>query len=328
MSCSFLLIFSSFRYRFTFSEGKEHCLLKSSQFSSALPKSTRTLKERITKEEKRMDPTWEFQAPQFVDFTQLDGEAEDRKVDQFFDVDMESGQLWTTASEEEGVSGGLTASRTVASSLVPRVNKPSNLVTSWAKGAKLESSCRTQQPAKKRRRLSNAILQTVLASSGNNNQHQQKAPSRRKIPASILGYKSAGTPKRLKTNVVRPRLSNNFGKTKGSDGQKMKQTIGPTTITIPKPFKLSTELRAEERKVFEEKKKKENLILEGIKQREKEREEREREAQISHYRKTLIHKPQPIKTFKCVEIKRSDKQLTRPESPKFVTKKVRCKLSK
>ena len=45
-----------------------------------------------------MDPSWEFQAPQFVDFNNLDRvEAENKKADDFFNVDMESGELWTTA---------------------------------------------------------------------------------------------------------------------------------------------------------------------------------------------------------------------------------------
>ena len=43
----------------------------------------------------KMDPSWEFQAPQFVDFNNLGGgtapEEEDR-ADEFFNVDMESGE--------------------------------------------------------------------------------------------------------------------------------------------------------------------------------------------------------------------------------------------
>merc|ERR1719495_2115096 len=78
---------------------------------------------------------------------------------------------------------------------ISKVNKPSNLVTSWSdRGMKLQASSRTkpqhQQPAKKMRRLSNAIINTVLASSGNNNQQQQKMGSRRKVLSSIVGYKT------------------------------------------------------------------------------------------------------------------------------------------
>ena len=288
-----------------------------------------------------MEPSWEFQAPQFVDFTNLEKEVEeDRRADQFFDVDMESGELWTTAHEEThevGTSGDqsngtLTVSSSRKSMLKIKVNKPSNLVTSWSdRGRTLQASSRTkpqlQQPAKKMRRLSNAIINTVLASSGNNNQHQQRLGSRRKVLSSIVGYKTGGTPKRLKTNVTGPRLSTNLGKSKGPESLKIQPTKGSATVTIPKPFKLSTEVRAEERKVLEEKKKKENKFVEEMKQKERERKEKEREAQISNYRKTLGHKAQPIKSFKSLEIKRSDKQLTFPESPKFAPKKVRCRMS-
>ena len=132
---------------------------------------------------------------------------------------------------------------------------------------------------------------------------------------SILGYKAGATPKRLKTNLAEPRHSQNLGQTKSKRIQ--------ASATVPRPFKLSTEIRAEERKVLEEKKKKENILHEELKKREKEREEMEQAAQISNYRKTLIHKPQPIKTFKRLEIKRSTKELTLPESPKFVPKRMR-----
>ena len=53
-----------------------------------------------------MDPSWEFQAPQFVDFNNLE-RVEDKKVDEFFNVDMESGELWTTALEEQSASQGI-----------------------------------------------------------------------------------------------------------------------------------------------------------------------------------------------------------------------------
>ena len=224
-----------------------------------------------------MEPSWEFQAPQFVDFTNLEKEVEeDRRADQFFDVDMESGELWTTAHEEThevGTSGDqsngtLTVSSSRKSMLKNKVNKPSNLVTSWSdRGRTLQASSRTkpqlQQPAKKMRRLSNAIINTVLASSGNNNQHQQRLGSRRKVLSSIVGYKTGGTPKRLKTNVTGPRLSTNLGKSKGPESLKIQPTQGSATVTIPKP-----------------------------KQKEREREEREREVQVSNCRKTLGHKAQ------------------------------------
>ena len=223
-----------------------------------------------------MDPTWEFQAPQFVDFNHLD-EKEEEDRDKFFDVDHETGhgELWTTALEveeneegrEDGEGQGQTSQmkeRQVAPPmsetfsvgasstsqltfvnvpLVPKINKPSNLVTSWnteGQARSLKSNQKPQQPVKKRRRLSNAVVKTLLATAGNNNQNQKMTP-RRKVPMSIFGYKTGATPKRLKTNLAEPRHSQNVGQTKS------KRTIA----TVPRPFKLSTEIRAEERKVLQ-----------------------------------------------------------------------------
>ena len=300
-----------------------------------------------------MDPTWEFQAPQFVDFNHLDEkEEEDKRADEFFDVDHETGpgELWTTALEveetEEGpgqtsqmmerkvptpfmngtfsVGTSSTSSAAAASQLtfvnvplVPKINKPSNLVTSWSQEGRTQKiNQKPQQPVKKRRRLSNAIVKTLMATSGNNNQNQKMTP-RRKVPMSVFGYKNGATPKRLKTNVAEPRHCQNVGQTKS------KRTVSSSSSTVPKPFKLSTEIRAEERKVLSERKKKENILQEELKKREKEQEEMEEAAQMSNYRKTLVHKPQPIKSFKRLEIKRSVKELTLPESPKFAPRRVR-----
>jgi len=316
-----------------------------------------------------MDPCWEFQAPQFVDFTMMDEKVEeDKKADDFFDVDMESGELWVTARSSEELeerydesqpsqssskvaaatvsNGTFTVSSTSSSPsklrwenlpqlpkppLFPKVNKPSNLVTSW--GRDQEAGGPVNHKVKKRRRLSNAIVHTLMANSGNNNQQQQRKISRtprRKLTASILGYKGGATPKRLKTNLAEPRLVQNVGRSKGFEGlrQGSKTKKVPTVLTVPKPFKLSTVVRAEERKVFDEKKKKEEKISEEIRRSEKEREDKERKAQMSNYRKTLIHKPQPIKTFKCIDIKRSEKKLTRPESPNFVLKRPKIQIAK
>jgi len=47
-----------------------------------------------------MDPAYEFQAPQFVDFNHI-GENDENAVDEFFNVDMESGEEWTTLVEDK-----------------------------------------------------------------------------------------------------------------------------------------------------------------------------------------------------------------------------------
>ena len=54
---------------------------------------------------------------------------------------------------------------------------------------------------------------------------------------------------------------------------------------------------------------------------------KENEAELLRYRQTLVHRAQPIKQFRKIEIKRSDKMLTMPESPQLtISSKTRSKL--
>jgi len=338
-----------------------------------------------------MDPSWEFQAPQFVDFNNLDNATnEDKKADEFFNVDMESGELWTTALdnigdepnpnydqklEKDKDESGLIKLRepsteNVKSSfrdpssnpapsfadapLAPptRNRKPANLVTSWGTGnvakVSLTKSGASKQPTKKRRRLSNAIVQSMNSPSRNNNSKLSKMAQntllkltpRRFQGSSISGYKSGGTPKRLGTNSIEPRLAINIWKKKASARSNIEEGNRPSSapassssksskffLTKPKPFKLSTEVRAEERKVLDFKRRKDEMIKEKERERELERERKEKEAELLRYRQSLVHKAQPIKQYRKVEIKRSDKMLTMPESPLLTSNRSRSKLS-
>ena len=311
-----------------------------------------------------MDPSWEFQAPQFVDFNNLE-RAEDKKADDFFNVDMESGELWTTAMEEaesndirqednihnkpitmeakpqpmgDSTAGSTSSSQTVAkTSIQQKTRRLENLVTSWSKdsGSK-ESSCKigsvssytssssaAKPPAKKRRRMSNAIIQSLTLPSQTNNKLLRLTPKRHKA-SSITSYKSA-SPKRLGTNSSEPRLAVNMWKKKGLLETNSNKSEGPQTApasvsskffsTVPKPFKLSTEKRAEERKVIDHRRKENEMRQEKMRQAELERRNRESEEELVRYRQSLIQKAQPIKQFKKTLIKRSDKMLTMPESP-------------
>jgi len=335
-----------------------------------------------------MDPSWEFQAPQFVDFNNLDNATnEDKKADEFFNVDMESGELWTTALdnigdepnpnydqklEKDKDESGLIKSREPSTENVKssfrdpssnpapsfadapptRNRKPANLVTSWGTGnvakVSLTKSGASKQPTKKRRRLSNAIVQSMNSPSRNNNSKLSKMAQntllkltpRRFQGSSISGYKSGGTPKRLGTNSIEPRLAINIWKKKASARSNIEEGNRPSSapassssksskffLTKPKPFKLSTEVRAEERKVLDFKRKKDEMIKEKERERELERERKEKEAELLRYRQSLVHKAQPIKQYRKVEIKRSDKMLTMPESPLLTSNRSRSKLS-
>jgi len=346
-----------------------------------------------------LDPSWEFQAPQFDNAT-----SEDKKADEFFNVDMESGELWTTALDnigdelsndsqefldkakdavdrttlsEQGIADNsrgklkptdekhmLSAapsaiesesnnpSSIVDAPLVPpaRNRRPANLVTSWGSGnvakVSLTKSGASKQPSKKRRRLSNAIVQSMNSPSRNNNTKLSKMAQntllkltpRRHHGGSITGYKSGGTPKRLGTNSIEPRLAINMWRKKVSALSNIEEGNRPSSapassssksskffLTKPKPFKLSTEVRAEERKILDSKRKKDEMLKEKEIERELEKKRREEEAELLKYRQSLVHKALPIKQYRKVEIKRSDKMLTMPASPHLT--RNRSKLS-
>merc|ERR1719322_996553 len=131
------------------------------------------------------------------------------------------------------------------------------------------SSSSSKQPIKKRRRLSNAIAHSLNSPARNNNSKSSKIMKMQLTPrrtqagsGSISGYKSGGTPKRLGTNTAEPRLAINIWKKKASARSNIEEGNRPSSapassssksskffLTKPKPFKLSTEVRAEERKV-------------------------------------------------------------------------------
>ena len=315
-----------------------------------------------------MDPSWEFQAPQFVDFNNLE-RAEDKKADDFFNVDMESGELWTTAIEEaeandirqednvnnqpvalaakllpisDSTAGSTSSSLSVAkTSMQQKTRRLSNLVTSWSQdsGSKessgkvgsvssyTSSSSAAKPPAKKRRRMSNAIIQSLSLPSQTNNKLLRLTPKRHKA-SSITSYKSF-SPKRLGTNTSEPRLAVNMWKKKGLLESNSNKTERPQSApasasskffsisTIPKPFKLSTEKRAEERKIIDHRRKENEIRQEKMRKAELERRNRESVEELVRYRQSLIQKAQPIKQFRKTMIKRSEKMLTMPESPQL-----------
>lgn len=92
-----------------------------------------------------------------------------------------------------------------------------------------------------------------------------------------------------------------------------KKSLKPNTNF--EEFNLNSERRAEERAIYEMKKKeKEMLDEELLAQREAEEEEEERR-NVAMLRKQLVHKANPIRTYKHVNIGGSEKPLTQPESP-------------
>lgn len=88
-------------------------------------------------------------------------------------------------------------------------------------------------------------------------------------------------------------------------------------LTDPEGFELATERRARERQDFEKRLAEletQRAIIEEEERRQREEQEKE---EINRLRHELVHKAQPIRTFKPVEVKTSDLPLTVPKSPKF-----------
>lgn len=90
-----------------------------------------------------------------------------------------------------------------------------------------------------------------------------------------------------------------------------------TNSTVPEGFQLSTERRAKERQEFErEMSEKEALKAHMEEERAREQEEREKE-EVARLRQDQVHKAQPIRRYKPVEVKKSEMSLTVPQSPNF-----------
>ncbi|NXT81125.1 TPX2B protein, partial [Zapornia atra] len=92
---------------------------------------------------------------------------------------------------------------------------------------------------------------------------------------------------------------------------------------VPESFELATEKRAKERQEFE----KYLANLEAKKEKHQEQlrqqqEEREKE-EVAKLRQEMVHKANPIRKYRSVDVKPSDQPLTMPKSPNF-SDRFRC----
>ena len=88
-------------------------------------------------------------------------------------------------------------------------------------------------------------------------------------------------------------------------------------------FSMNSEKRAKEREIYEMHKTERELEEEAVrKQLEEEREEEEK-MNLKNLRRQLVHKPNPIRKYRALEIKQSDRELTNPKSPEWQSKKRR-----
>ncbi|KAJ2082342.1 Protein tpx2 [Coemansia sp. RSA 988] len=99
------------------------------------------------------------------------------------------------------------------------------------------------------------------------------------------------------------------------------QPFVPHPSTIPltaiEEILLRTELRSEERRAYDEDRTERERIREEVLARKHLEEERREMEEIKRLRKILVHKAQPVRHYKALEITPSDRVLTVPKTPKW-----------
>ncbi|KAJ2837382.1 hypothetical protein FBU31_001155 [Coemansia sp. 'formosensis'] len=88
-------------------------------------------------------------------------------------------------------------------------------------------------------------------------------------------------------------------------------------LTAIEEILLRTELRSEERRAYDEDRMERERIREDVLTRKRLEEERREEEEIKRLRKILVHKAQPVRHYKQLVIKPSDRPLTVPKTPQW-----------
>ncbi|KAJ2876559.1 hypothetical protein GGH93_000655 [Coemansia aciculifera] len=88
-------------------------------------------------------------------------------------------------------------------------------------------------------------------------------------------------------------------------------------LTAIEEILLKTELRSEERRAYDEDRMERERIREEVLARKRLEEERREEEEIKRLRKILVHKAQPVRHYKQLVIKPSDRPLTVPKTPQW-----------
>ncbi|XP_018411913.1 PREDICTED: targeting protein for Xklp2 [Nanorana parkeri] len=86
---------------------------------------------------------------------------------------------------------------------------------------------------------------------------------------------------------------------------------------VQEGFELATERRAKERQEFERRLAELETQKSLIEEEERRRQEEEEQEEINRLRHEMVHKAQPVRKFKPVDVKTSDIPLTVPKTPKF-----------
>ena len=104
------------------------------------------------------------------------------------------------------------------------------------------------------------------------------------------------------------------------DGKPWEPKLGQRPLTKAHNVVLHSQIRAKEREEFDKKIEDEMKEKENVLSKDKQRLEQIERKETIELRKNLVHKAQDIHKFKNVQVTKSKKPLTIPESPKFSTR--------
>ncbi|NWV37611.1 TPX2B protein, partial [Grantiella picta] len=92
---------------------------------------------------------------------------------------------------------------------------------------------------------------------------------------------------------------------------------------VPESFELATERRAKERQEFEKRLAEAEALRERYEEQIRQQEEEREKEEVAKLRQEMVHKANPIRKYRSVEVKPSDQPLTTPKSPNF-SDRFRC----
>ncbi|NXC64194.1 TPX2B protein, partial [Aleadryas rufinucha] len=92
---------------------------------------------------------------------------------------------------------------------------------------------------------------------------------------------------------------------------------------VPESFELATERRAKERQEFEKRLADAEALRERYEEQIRQQEEEREREEIAKLRQEMVHKANPIRKYRSLEVKPSDQPLTMPKSPNF-SDRFRC----
>ncbi|NXF12421.1 TPX2 protein, partial [Smithornis capensis] len=92
---------------------------------------------------------------------------------------------------------------------------------------------------------------------------------------------------------------------------------------VPENFELATERRAKERQEFERRLADTEALKERYQEQVRQQQEEREKEEVAKLRQEMVHKANPIRKYRSVEVKPSDQPLTMPKSPNF-SDRFRC----